>query len=95
MTKLDRHIEGNSNAKDDPDEIMNIKLCGRCYEQTDKLFPANCNEKPEKRLGEPIGMYHCPECGAMVIAGLEHPMLCKRCLDRKHPGYDEIEEKRS
>ena len=22
--------------------------------------------------GTPIGMFHCPECGEMVIAGMEH-----------------------
>jgi hypothetical protein len=27
---------------------------------------------PQQRVGAPIGMYHCPYCGAMVIAGLPH-----------------------
>jgi hypothetical protein len=67
---------------------MPEKMCGRCYEEVEELLPANCKEKPEKLLGEPIGMYHCPDCGAMVMAGIPHPDLCKRCFDRKHPGFD-------
>lgn len=67
---------------------MGEKLCGRCYESVNELFVANCDEKPELLVGQPIGQYHCPDCGAMVMAGLKHPMLCKRCLDRNHPGFD-------
>jgi hypothetical protein len=63
-------------------------MCGRCYDEVE-VFPANCEEKPEDLKGQPIGMYHCPDCGAMVVAGLPHPPLCKRCVDRKHPGFDE------
>jgi|GEM_PF-6934111 hypothetical protein len=62
--------------------------CGRCYDTVNKLFRANCKEKPESLRGQPIGQYHCPDCGAMVIAGMSHPDLCKRCIDRKHPGFD-------
>ena len=32
----------------------------------------NCSHDPRKTTG-PIGMYHCPECGDMVLAGLHHP----------------------
>lgn len=63
-------------------------ICGRCYDFVDELFPANCQEKPELLAGQPIGMYHCPDCGAMVIAGVPHFPLCKRCLNRTHPGFD-------
>jgi hypothetical protein len=28
---------------------------------------------PQQLAGEPLGMYHCPYCGGMVIAGMEHP----------------------
>lgn len=65
-----------------------LLICGRCYETVEELFPANCNEKPEKLAGQPIGQYHCPDCGAMVVAGVPHPDLCKRCIDREHPGFD-------
>jgi len=64
--------------------------CGRCYAENVELFPATCNEKPEERRGEPIGMYHCPDCGAMLIAGLPHPTVCALCRDHKHPGFDEL-----
>lgn len=33
----------------------------------------NCTHDPRMYLGYPIGQYHCPECGEMVIAGLPHP----------------------
>lgn len=64
------------------------KICGRCYDEVDELFPPNCAEKPELLKGAPMGQYHCPDCGAMIIAGIEHPKLCKRCFKRKHPAFD-------
>lgn len=63
-------------------------MCGRCYDFVTKLYPANCGEKPEALLGQPIGMYHCPDCGAMLIAGIPHPELCQPCIDRTHPMFD-------
>ncbi len=27
---------------------------------------------PEQLVGAPLGQYHCPYCGAMVMAGLPH-----------------------
>jgi hypothetical protein len=32
-----------------------------------------CSHDPRELKGHPIGMYHCPECGEMVVAGIEHP----------------------
>jgi hypothetical protein len=65
------------------------QLCGRCYDDHVPLFPANCTEKPE-RFGpnSGLGMYHCPDCGAMLLAGFPHPDMCQLCIDRKHPGFD-------
>ena len=68
------------------------KMCGRCYDEVDKLFPANCvgfGSNPEDLLG-PIGMYHCPDCNAMVLAAIPHPPLCMRCRDRVHPAFDAV-----
>lgn len=31
-----------------------------------------CPEDPEVLGGQPIGMYHCPGCGAMQMAGMTH-----------------------
>ena len=31
-----------------------------------------CPHDPRQTVG-PIGMYHCPECGEMVLAGMIHP----------------------
>lgn len=38
-----------------------------------------CNYQPELIVGS-IGMFHCPSCGQMVVAGY------------KHPNYDNIDE---
>lgn len=56
-----------------------IDLCICCLAENVKLSPARCAEKPEHLQGLPIGMYHCPECGVMLIAGLPHPDLCDSC----------------
>lgn len=43
---------------------------------TEDTAPATspaCPEKPELLTGQPIGQYHCPSCGEMLIAGLPHP----------------------
>jgi hypothetical protein len=66
------------------------RICGRCYDEVGELFPANCEEKPELLVGQPLGQYHCPDCGAMVLAGLEHPMMCKECIERVHPYFDDL-----
>lgn len=63
-------------------------VCGRCYEEVDELFPANCSEKPE--LLAALGQYHCPDCGAMVLGGMEHFKLCARCIARKHPAFEGV-----
>lgn len=63
-------------------------ICGRCYQVVDELFDANCYEHPELLIGYPIGQYHCPDCGAMVIAGLPHFKMCKPCLERKRELFD-------
>jgi hypothetical protein len=31
-----------------------------------------CAHDPKQYAGMPIGMYRCPECGEMVIAGCDH-----------------------
>ena len=31
-----------------------------------------CPHDPRETTGA-IGMYHCPECGEMVLAGIAHP----------------------
>lgn len=61
------------------------KMCGRCYDEVEKVLPANCHHKPEQMN---IGMHHCPDCGAMVLGLMTHPPLCQVCHDRMHPGFD-------
>lgn len=70
-------------------------MCGRCYdglgyaEHGVELFTPTCTEKPEDTHGA-IGMYHCPDCGAMILAGLPHPLVCARCRDKQHPDFDGV-----
>lgn len=71
-----------------------MEMCGRCYEEVEETFFANCNEKPEKLTDQPLGQYHCPDCGAMIITGMLHFKLCQRCIDRTHPNFDVLEEDR-
>ncbi len=40
-----------------------------------------CLFDPKTYAGQPIGMFHCPDCGDMVVAGIEHP------------DYDDMQEK--
>ena len=35
--------------------------------------PDRCIEHPEMLVGTPSGMYHCPVCMEMVVAGVPHP----------------------
>lgn len=68
-----------------------VEMCGRCYAEfqtVGNLRDSNCIEKPELLKGKPIGQYHCPDCGAMVMAGIPHPTVCERCATRTHPDYD-------
>ena len=37
--------------------------------------------EPQQLIGVPLGQYHCPYCGAMVIAGVPHP-------DYRHVGEE-------
>ena len=32
-----------------------------------------CSHDPREQAPCPSGMYHCPECGDMVLAGVSHP----------------------
>jgi transcription initiation factor IIE alpha subunit len=37
------------------------------------MKPTRCTFDPRNYVGLAIGMFHCPECGEMVLAGVEHP----------------------
>lgn len=63
-------------------------MCGRCYDEGVELFAPLCVEKPELLRDQPIGMYHCPDCGAMVVACIPHPEVCGLCRDQKNPKID-------
>lgn len=50
---------------------------------TDKADRMECQHDPRTMLGKPIGMYHCPECGEMVIAGMRHPTRAEALEDNR------------
>jgi hypothetical protein len=83
-----KRLRERSQEVEEPEDLTGKAICGRCYDVVDEVSPANCAEKPETLIGQPIGQYHCPNCGAMVVAGCPHPPLCKPCLERRHPGFD-------
>ena len=57
--------------------------------QNDKNM-AKCNYDPRPLLGQPIGMFHCPECGAMVVAGCAHPDPDHKIPDCAECGHTEL-----
>ena len=51
------------NAKTDPDILAPLNEIGE-----ECPWPW----EPQQLVGVPLGQYHCPYCGAMVIAGVRH-----------------------
>lgn len=43
-----------------------------------------CTHDPNLTTG-PIGMYHCPDCGDMVLAGMDHPDMDE--VDKQYEEY--------
>jgi hypothetical protein len=72
------------------EDILELEegVCGRCYDEGVLVLPAECAYRPEIMENVAIGQYHCPDCGAMVMAGVKHPKVCATCRDKKHPGFD-------
>jgi hypothetical protein len=52
---------------------------------------SKCEHDPKLAEG-PIGMYHCPECGDMVIAGIDHPDMEK--YEEEYKKYCDLEYQR-
>lgn len=46
-----------------------------------------CPEDPVALKGLPIGMYHCPACGMMVLAGIDHTSPNATDEEKAHPLY--------
>lgn len=46
-----------------------------------------CSHDPRQFAKTPMGMYHCPECGEMVIAGCPHPVYKPHPLPCGSDGY--------
>lgn len=51
------------NAAEDPSIIPPVNEMGE---------PCPWPWEPQQLVGAPLGQYHCPYCGAMVIAGVPH-----------------------
>lgn len=55
-----------------------VAMCERINLMGDEEIEAlidedRCPYEPEWLLGTPMGMFHCPVCGDMVLAGMPHP----------------------
>lgn len=62
-------LRGSSLAGDvSPANMTDLGFSIRFYKDSD--WP--CKEHPEMLYGQPIGMYHCPVCGEMQMAGSFH-----------------------
>lgn len=70
--------------------ITAVFLCARCMDELPEDQARQCGHDPRDVHGA-VGMYHCPDCAAMVLAGLEHGPLCPTCAERRHPMYDRPE----
>jgi len=54
--------------------IMVDKVNNMTLEDWDGLIAKDqCPYEPEHLVGVPMGMFHCPVCGDMLLAGLKHP----------------------
>jgi 5'-deoxynucleotidase YfbR-like HD superfamily hydrolase len=46
--------------------------------------------EPEQLKGQPIGQYHCPYCGDMVVAGIKHPDYAAEVVGREESPVQRI-----
>lgn len=46
-----------------------------------------CPHDPRELVGQAIGMYHCPVCGEMVLAGFPHPSMTDAEVDASYASY--------
>lgn len=51
-----------------------------------------CPYDPKPLVNVPLGMFHCPICREMVIAGLEHPDYDEEITEIIIKGGDNSEE---
>lgn len=73
----------------DPAALVYKPLCARCYSEDapDNHVEFACSHDPTHVTG--LGMYHCPECSAMVLAGHPHGPICRHCAhETKFEGID-------
>lgn len=51
-----------------------MEICGRCYDEVDVVYEANCTEKPEALKEAPLGMYQMNR----AICGQVNQKICSR-----------------
>lgn len=78
------------------DEDVDLAIRVMSWDGTSALFEKYtwpCPGKPERMLGQPIGMYHCEYCGEMQVAGVPHlpPQFPSR-WEEPFPKLDERDE---
>ena len=51
----------------------NLRLAlAKLREVVEAAEPFACSYQPERLVGIPLGMHHCPLCGTMQVAGVPH-----------------------
>jgi hypothetical protein len=75
----DREFDGEYyEDEENYEEFIGKIMCGMCYDFTDILYPTKC--VLDESLDE-SGMYHCPDCGMMLIGKCGHPGVCEKCYN--------------
>ena len=71
--ELQEILDSAPDPEDDASRVLFREECPEC------LGPVGegCDD-PRVLAGQPIGMYHCPGCGSMQVAGMAH-IDCDRC----------------
>lgn len=71
------------------EDIYGYNFCVSCNSNSSEpLVEPNCLEKPELLINVPLGMYHCPDCGGMILAGVQHHEICKECWQKNVDWYE-------
>lgn len=70
MVQADPDHQGDAVVYLDGEEITDTMAI---QEMIADIMEGECDHDPRSQSGQSTGMYHCPDCGEMVVAGLPHP----------------------
>lgn len=64
-------------------QIEEAEECDWCIQCGWNSEDGDCDYDPREIGRKPIGMFHCPACSAMVLAGMSHPKRLSECDGRE------------